>query len=149
MPVCGEVIERREAALVAALKGAGLRLTHQRLEVVRELAAAHDHPDADELCRRVRGRVPTISLDTVYRTLAVFVDRGLVARVTTPRATRFDPDLAPHHHFVCTSCGELYDVPPRFAAVRAVEAIPGVGRVRTVCVEFHGVCAACGARETP
>ena len=149
MCVCGEVIERREAALVAALREAGLRLTHQRLEVVRELAAAHDHPDADELFRRVRRRVPTISLDTVYRTLAVLVERGLVARVTTPRATRFDTDLAPHHHFVCTSCGELYDVPPRFAAVHAAEAIPGVGRVRGVCLELHGVCAACGAREAP
>ncbi len=149
MRSCGETVAEREASLIAALKDAGLRLTHQRLEIVRELADARDHPDAEQLFRRVQARVPTIALDTVYRTLAIFVERGLVERITTPRATRFDPDLVPHYHFVCTRCGNLRDVEPEIATVLAPDAIPDVGEVRSVRVELHGVCVVCSGHGLP
>jgi Fur family peroxide stress response transcriptional regulator len=139
-----EVIAEREKAFASALVADGLRMTHQRLEIIREIAAADDHPDADEILHRVRRRVPTLSRDTVYRSLAVLVRRGLVKRITTPRATRFDPDPAAHHHFVCDNCGRLEDV--GVGVVRSPEVppmLPGIGEVRAVHVEMRGICAAC------
>lgn len=88
----------------------GLRLTHQRLEILRELVGAKDHPSAEMVFGRVRRRLPTISLDTVYRTLSTFDELGLIMRVpVTGDQGRFDADTSPHHHFVCSRCKAIYD----------------------------------------
>lgn len=136
-------ITQREQRLAAAVREGGLRLTHQRLEIIRELARAADHPDAEELLRRVRVRVPTISLDTIYRTIAVLADRGLVMPIATRHATRFDPDCSPHHHFTCGRCGRLEDVDPDAVAVGAPPALEGVGKIESVHLEMRGVCLLC------
>ena len=58
-------------------------VTHQRQEIYRELAQAEDHPSAEALHHRLQERFPTISLDTVYRTLATFAGCGLINKVDT------------------------------------------------------------------
>ena len=77
MSVAQDEIERRVELMTDALRRRGMRLTHQRLEVVREIAAADEHPDVERVFHRVRTRVPTISLDTVYRTIATLVELGI------------------------------------------------------------------------
>lgn len=136
-------IQQRERELTAALRDGGLRRTPQRLEVISELARATDHPDAEELFQRVRVRMPTISLDTVYRTVAVLVERGLVEAISTPHATRFDPDRSPHHHFVCVRCGRFLDVGPQAVTLDVSRAVPGVAEVSGVRVELRGLCLVC------
>lgn len=139
-----EALAEREGAFVECLKARGFRMTPQRLEIVREVARAHDHPDAETLLRRVRGRVPTLSQDTVYRTLAVLVEEGLVGRVLMPRATRFDPDLDPHHHFICDHCGRLVDIGTEVVPPLEIPVVlTGIGDVRSVSLEICGVCDTC------
>lgn len=132
-------------------RAAGLKLTHQRLEIMRELAGRPDHPDAEEVYRYVRLRIPTISLDTVYRNLRMLEAEGIIARLGPPGAkTRFDADTGQHHHFVCTRCGLVHDVhsetldeltPPEDAEI--------VGQVQTLHVEMRGVCMRCQATDAP
>ena len=131
--------------LTEVLRANGFRLTHQRLEVVRELAATDAHPDAEHVFRSVRKRVPTISLDTVYRTLGTLADLGLVSRfVGASGAVRYDPNLSQHHHFVCTGCGRIYDVEnPDLDHVTAPDALVKIGQVEHVEVRFRGVCHEC------
>lgn len=89
---------------------AGLRLTHQRLEIYRELAGAMDHPTAEILYRRLRERIPTLSPDTVYRTLATLVNHGLVKRLETKESqARFDVSRSRHHHIICKRCNKIVD----------------------------------------
>ena len=73
-------LEMREnlTAFEHACRNAGLRLTYQRLEIYGELARSFDHPSVELLHQRLRRKIPTISLDTVYRTLATFAGLGLV-----------------------------------------------------------------------
>ncbi len=59
----------------------GLKLTHQRLEILRELDKATDHPSAETIHLGVQARIPTMSLDTTYRTLSTFERYGLVSKV--------------------------------------------------------------------
>jgi Fur family transcriptional regulator, peroxide stress response regulator len=127
------------------LRANGFRLTHQRLEVVRELAATDAHPDAEHVFRSDRKRVPTISLDTVYRTLGTLADLGLVSRfVGASGAVRYDPNLAQHRHFVCTGCVRIYDVEnPDLDHVTAPDALDKIGQVEQVEVRFRGVCHEC------
>ena len=61
-----------------ALKRSGLKLTHQRLEIFREVATSGIHPNAEKIFNGVRERMSTISLDTVYRTVWLLFDLGLV-----------------------------------------------------------------------
>lgn len=123
----------------------GLRLTHQRLEILRELVGAKDHPSAEMVFGRVRRRLPTISLDTVYRTLSTFDDLGLIMRVpVTGDQGRFDADTSPHHHFVCSRCKSIYDF---FWEEFDQLVLPGdseaLGRVDDRRVVVRGVCQEC------
>lgn len=138
---------RRIAELTQALKGHGLRLTHQRLEIVREIAGTDAHPDAESVFRSVRERVPTVSLDTVYRTLGTLVDIGMIARVTaTSGTTRYDANRDRHHHFVCTKCGLVRDVvDPTLDALSETGAGVEHGMVESVDVHLKGVCRSCEA----
>lgn len=138
---------RRVEELSAALRAAGLRLTHQRLEVVREIAGTDEHPDVEAIYRGVRRRAPTISLDTVYRTLGTLADRGLLLRVDTPGGpARYDANLARHHHFVCIRCGLIRDVEDaRLDAWGRAAEVRMPGTLVSVEVRFKGICARCRA----
>lgn len=149
MAVAPHTAEHRVESLSQALRHAGFRLTHQRLEVVREIAQTDEHPDVESVYRAVRVRVPTISLDTVYRTLATLADLGLVTRVAaSPGPTRYDANVAHHHHFVCTRCGMIRDVDDReLDAVRAPQSTAALGSVEAIEVQLRGVCTDCARKE--
>ncbi len=140
-----EEVQSRLDRFKAECRRAGLKLTHQRIEIFRELARTGDHPDAETVYRRVRRRVPTVSLDTVYRTLWMLIDLGLVNTLGSPRGrVRFDANTNPHHHFVCRKCGAAHDFYSRdFDLLNVPDAVRKLGSVATAHVEFRGVCARC------
>jgi len=143
-------VERRVASFSQALRESGLRLTHQRLEVAREIARTETHPDTETVYREVRTRVPTISLDTVYRTLAVLEAMGLVEQVdVTAGPKRFDANLEPHHHFLCTQCGLVRDVyDPGLDGLGVPDVVEGLGKVESIRVQLRGVCRRCQERDS-
>lgn len=143
-------VTRRVEGLSRSLRDAGLRLTHQRLEIVRQIAADETHPDVETVYRAVRERVPTIALDTVYRTLAMLTGQGLINRVTlTPGAARFDPNATPHHHFVCAHCRLIRDVQStELDAIQPPTDVLGIGLPDAVTVQFTGICSACQSKDT-
>ena len=71
-------VDRRVDRFKSAAAAAGVKLTHQRLEIFREVASSVEHPDAEAVVRSVRKRMPTVSIDTVYRTLWMLNDLGLI-----------------------------------------------------------------------
>jgi Fur family peroxide stress response transcriptional regulator len=144
-------LARRQARFVAACKHCGVKATHQRIQVFRELARSDDHPDAETIYRRVRRRVPTISLDTVYRTLRLLESRGIIARIgSLGGPARFDANEEPHHHFVCTECGLMYDFcQPNYDHVSLPPAVAEIGTVKSVCVEVRGLCRKCEKNRVP
>jgi Fur family peroxide stress response transcriptional regulator len=127
------------------LKRAGVRLTHQRLEVFRQVAKTDRHPDAETVYKAVRKRVPAISLDTVYRTLWLLLDLGLITTLSPLRdRARFDANMSSHHHFVCTKCGRTKDFYSReFDRLRVPKAVRAMGRVERTHVEVRGLCSGC------
>ena len=141
-------VERRIARFKEAVKAAGVKLTHQRLEVFREVAASLDHPDADMIFREVRRRVPTVSVDTVYRTLWLLNDLGLITTLGPRReSVRFDANLRVHHHYVCVRCGLARDFESaELSALRIPEAVKRLGSVAGTHVEVRGVCESCMRR---
>jgi Fur family peroxide stress response transcriptional regulator len=143
-PSNGEVIKRLNR-FRDSLKRAGVRLTHQRLEVFRQVARTDRHPDAETVYKAVRRRVPAISLDTVYRTLWLLLDLGLITTLGPNRdRARFDANMSSHHHFVCTKCGSTKDFYSReFDRLRIPKAVRTMGRVERTYVEVRGLCSGC------
>jgi Fur family peroxide stress response transcriptional regulator len=131
--------------LKEGLKLSGVKLTHQRLEICREIAKATNHPDAEAVYKGVHERMPTISLDTVYRTLWLLLDLELINTLGTPRESmRFDGNTAPHHHFVCTKCGDARDFYSEdFDHLHVPENVKTYGIVQKTRVEVRGICFQC------
>jgi len=133
------------AAFVAVCRRQGVKATHQRTEILRELAGSKEHPDAETIHARVQQRIPAISVDTVYRTLKLLEAKGVIARVGSMRdRTRFDANMDRHHHFVCTECGRIGDFySDVLAAFPVPRAAAEMGRVDGVYVELRGRCRKC------
>lgn len=144
-------IQQRVTFLADGLKRAGIKLTHQRLEIGREIAASGVHPDAETVFNGVRARIPTISLDTVYRTLHTLLDLGLIGTLGFPlERMRFDGNTARHHHFVCRRCGSVRDFTCEdYDQLQVPAAVSAIGAVDTTQVEFRGVCRNCSIGHDP
>ena len=105
-----DTLPKKLKALKQSCLDTGLKLTHQRIEIYRELLSAADHPSAETLFQRLRKTLPTLSLDTVYRTLSTFEDHNLVSRIQTAESqARFEAKMEPHHHAICNKCGKISD----------------------------------------
>jgi len=142
-------LDRRLRVFAQACRDHGLKVTHQRMAVFRALAASTAHPDAETVYRDVRRHVPSISRDTVYRTLATLERHGLAQRVDALTGSiRFDADTTAHHHFICTVCGAIIDFhSPALDALPIPDAVAAIGTVHSAQVQVRGVCAACAARQ--
>jgi Fe2+ or Zn2+ uptake regulation protein len=133
--------------LSAALRSAGHRVTSQRLVLYRVLEDLGRHASAEEIARVSSERLPGLSLPTVYATLELFEDLGLVRRVDAGGpAALFDPRTDPHAHFACRRCGAVSDLdaPVDVTAAEAAARASG-GDPDRVEVVVRGLCAACRA----
>jgi len=151
MKVTKQDIEQRMARFNEACRNSGAKLTHQRMEIFREVAQSANHPDVEKVYQGVRKRMPTVSLDTVYRTLGWLKELGLIKTLGPPRErTRFDANLSHHHHFVCVQCGLTRDFySDKFDKLTLPESVQSIGYVETTQVEVKGVCLKCTAKGKP
>ena len=137
--------DRRLEHLRTVAREAGLKLTHQRLEIFRELAGTGEHPDAETIFRAVQQRMPTVSLDTVYRTLWMLHDLGLVTTLGPQRyGVRFDANLDRHHHYCCVRCGLVRDFESEeLNGLSVPDSVKRLGSIVDAHVEVRGLCATC------
>jgi Fur family peroxide stress response transcriptional regulator len=143
-----QAAEERAAAMLGDLKRAGLKMTAQRLAIVRLFAADDTHPTAQDLYERLRPEFPSMSFATVYNTLDALVSAGLGGTLRLGGAARFDPNVAAHHHAVCDRCGAVRDVPagtlvPTAKAVERLRKEANGFSVRAIEQVYRGLCAKC------
>ena len=92
------------------LSEAGLKSTHPRIVVLRELMVCGDHPTAEGIHENLKEDNPSISLGSVYRVLDVLVDAGLIQRVSVRSGSkRYDANMSPHGHFYCLESNKIQD----------------------------------------
>jgi len=102
--------QKRLHILKETIAGTGLKVTQQRLVIYESLVEANNHPTAEQVHEKIKKRNPSISLGTVYKTLEIFVDKGLIYRVNTPKGNmRYDAILENHNHVYCLNTGEILD----------------------------------------
>jgi Fur family transcriptional regulator, peroxide stress response regulator len=127
------------------IRASGLRMTPQRRAIVDYLASTQHHPTAEEIYNLVNARFPMTSRSTVYNTLTFLKDAGLVQELCEDGIRRFDPNLGPHHHFICRQCGKVEDVEADRTEQLVPRGLPGARLVEAVEITFRGLCEACRA----
>ena len=96
--------------LIARLRAKGYKVTPQRLAICELVLASKTHPTADQIHQELRKQYPTISLATVYQTLHLLTDMGLLQELGfNDRNSRYDPNLTLHINVICLKCGAVYD----------------------------------------
>lgn len=131
--------------LEQACKKAGVKCTAQRKLIYTELLNRKDHPDAETLYQSVRKTNRKISLDTVYRTLWLLKEMGLISVLgPTRERTRFDGNLEMHHHFICDQCGITLDFNNEsFNRLNIPDHLEHIGIAKALQVQVHGICIEC------
>jgi Fur family transcriptional regulator, peroxide stress response regulator len=130
--------------------GERFRNTTQRAEVLDEVRRSESHLTAGEIFERVRRRDPRIAYGTVYRTLHLLAEHGLIQELTfADQASRYDGRVERHDHVHCLECGVLLDVdvPVALMALHVAAEQSGfdVSSHHTV---FSGTCPGCRSAET-
>jgi Fur family transcriptional regulator, ferric uptake regulator len=97
--------------IIARCEAKGLRMTEQRRIVARVIGAAEDHPDVEELYNRASVIDPRISIATVYRTVKLFEESGILERLEfgDGRARYEDAERDHHDHLIDMNSGEVIE----------------------------------------
>lgn len=122
-----------------------VRVTRQRTAIYAALAETTSHPSADDLYRMVKRQQPMMSRNTVYYTLGVLRDAGLVREVNVGHdMARYDGNVSMHHHLICLGCGQIMDVmDDDLNRLQLSSGQAGGFDVLGHRVEFHGYCVGC------
>ena len=129
------------------LREHGLRVTRPRLTVLDVLTQG-GHLEVDEIARKVRERIESVSTQAVYDVLAALSRAGLARRIEPAGGpARFEARVGDnHHHVVCRSCGAIEDVDCEVGERPCLEPATGHGfEVDEAEVTFWGLCPACQA----
>ena len=126
---------------------ANLKYSRQRASIKEYLMNTHEHPTADTVYLHVKEEFPHISLGTVYRNLNLLADMGEITKIPTPDGgDRFDGDIHPHYHVVCTSCGKVIDLMMNEEYIHTVNQEAAKyfeGTIDSHKLMFYGTCAKC------
>jgi Fur family peroxide stress response transcriptional regulator len=96
--------------LIDIFRENGLKVTTQRLAIYKFIISRTDHPSADQIYQALTTDYPTISLGTIYKTLGLLEELGLIQKLRfNDSSIRFDPDMELHINMVCSKCGKIYD----------------------------------------
>ncbi|MBX3462950.1 MAG: transcriptional repressor [Planctomycetes bacterium] len=125
-------------ALIDRLERADIRPSAQRVAIAGYVLSTADHPSADDVWQRVKVDFPMVSRATVYNTLQLFTEHGLLRQLVLAEGkVVFDPMVEPHHHFVDDETGAIEDIPWSALRVGKVDELEGVD-VREYMVVVRG-----------
>jgi Fur family iron response transcriptional regulator len=111
--------------VTARLRSHGIQPTHQRIEIAHALFSRMAHLSADQVLALVNQRHAETSKATVYNTLKLFVETGLVREVIVdPAKVFYDPNTDPHHHFFDVESGEITDIDASDISISGLPALP-------------------------
>ena len=133
------------------LRDRRIAVTPQRLAVMAALQSRRDHPTADHLYQEVRRQLPAISFNTVYKTLEILCQKGMVIKVNPLHAVaRYDGETGQHAHLICRQCHQIIDVDWKGSEVPDLpaEALQGF-QIEHQSLTFWGLCPGRRQLESP
>jgi Fur family peroxide stress response transcriptional regulator len=132
--------------LIARLKESEYRLTPQRVELIRLIAASEGHPSASHLYSQIKVQFPTMSLATVYKTLDLLKELGEVLEIGLRDDSHYDGNKPyPHPHLICIKCQKIMDGELDSAVKNIVQEVErNFGfQILKHQLDFYGICPDC------
>ncbi len=121
------------------------KYSKQREAIKEYLSQTKEHPTADTVYTNIRAVLPNISLGTVYRNLNLLAEQGEILKINCEDGSvHFDGNLDPHYHFICKSCGKIFDI--EMESIDFINKIAGAsfgGKIEGHIVHFYGKCPDC------
>lgn len=136
--------------LIQQLRDRGIAVTPQRLAVMHSLQHRRDHPTAENIYQEVRRQLPAISFNTVYKTLEILCQRGMVIKVNPlHEVARYDGEIGPHAHLICRQCHRIVDLdwqPEEFPSLAPDDQHGFL--IEHPSLTFWGLCPQCQKQES-
>lgn len=125
-----------------------LAATHQRQVIYETVTSLSGHPSPELIYEKVREKIPSISLATVYKNIRTFLDSGMLREVSLHHGSlRVEPNQRPHHHLVCIHCKSITDFDEAGLDPVRLRAKPPRGfQVQRIAVDVLGICAKCASK---
>jgi Fur family peroxide stress response transcriptional regulator len=127
-----------------------MRMTPQRAAICKALAVSDAHPTASMIYESIRAEYPSLSLMTVYNTLNVLVDLGVVNALghAGDDKVHYDADTEPHINLACVSCHQITDIPSEHVGQLQGEISAASGyKLFGARVLYYGLCPVCQSRS--
>lgn len=126
----------------------GVKGSVQRVAVMKYLLEHCNHPAVDDIYTELVEAMPTLSKTTIYNTLKLFVEQGVVRMLTIDgKNANFDGDTSPHAHFFCTRCQRIFDVPQPNTADQTQHNLPQGFQAEQTELYYKGLCPECSAQS--
>lgn len=111
-----------------------------RLQLLDRLLSMDDHPTAYKLYEELIEQIPTLSKTSIYNTLEIFTEKGLVKPIILNEAeTRFDIHTKDHGHFKCKKCGNIYDFQIKNTVYDDLDDF----QILQEDIQLYGICHTC------
>jgi Fur family peroxide stress response transcriptional regulator len=140
--------QKSDASIIETLRKKGYKATTQRIAICRFALRSRDHPSAKRIYDEVKKVHPTVSLATVYKTLQILSEQGLIQELDLPESqARFDSYVEPHINLVCLQCGNIQDFDDS-AAREMVERVAAKAEFTRTGqrIDIYGICKTCRDR---
>ena len=130
---------------VTLLKDHAIKITSQRLEILKYLDEHHTHPDVEEIYSELKKKHPSLSRTTVYNSLEILKRNKIIQTLTISGSEiRYDKESTLHHHFLCKECGAILDI--AIECPNMNRSVAGGHHVEEVHGYFKGVCKTCSKK---
>jgi Fur family peroxide stress response transcriptional regulator len=140
--------QRSDASIIETLREKGYKATTQRIAICRFTLHSPDHPSAKRIYDEVKKIHPTVSLATVYKTLQILTEQGLIQELDLPQSqARFDSYVEPHINLICLQCGNIQDFDDNAAQEMIARVTAKAEFARTgQRLDIYGICKKCHGR---
>jgi Fe2+ or Zn2+ uptake regulation protein len=131
---------------VELLKQHDLKITPQRLEILKYLDKNRIHPTANEIYSALKKKNPSLSKTTVYNSLDVLIKHNIIHEVNISKSeSRYDFKMEMHHHFLCNNCGKIIDIEVECPFLGKM--MNSEHKIEEVHGYFKGICKECMQKE--
>jgi Fur family peroxide stress response transcriptional regulator len=140
--------QKSDASIVETLRKKAYRATPQRIAICRFALHSRDHPTAQRIYDEVKTVHPTVSLATIYKTLQILMEHGLIQELSSHEGqAKFDSYVEPHINLVCLRCGKIQDLddPAARETIARITATTEFTRIGQR-LDIYGICKVCHDR---
>ncbi len=133
---------------MSALRNKGIKLTSQRLAIIDILSCDKNHPGARTVFLKARESIPDISMSTVYYTLKLLKEEGLIKELEFyEQENRYESNMTDHVDLICAECGKIENFDGGISLSRAsIEASTGF-KAHKMRFEYYGLCKECSNKK--